>query len=537
MPKLPTANAMGPRPTPSAIVPVVREEGLAAPTRAMQQLGETIQRVGDDYGRRQDEAAFFDAQVQVNDWEAANLHDPEKGAKSKRGKDAFELTKTLPESFDQFRDKVVTGLSNNNQRRAVGKLFESRRAQIIGWTGDYVGRERESYEDGVFKAGLTSSIGRVALDPALIDQELRNQTVAVVSRMKRQGRDQAEIDVAIGGLGTAMHTAVLDTYLGEEQYSDARAYFSKVSEQLTPDARAKYKKAVDEAGLRQQSQQQADVIIAQAGGRSEAMRLAKAIEDPEVRDATEQRVSRYWSEREQSQNERESKAYSEALSLVENDMAKARAEIPVATWNAMSGEQQARVNDRLRQKATGADVVTDSKVYYELDQLAAENPQRFGELDLVPFFQHLGPADREKISGLQRSVKAGQIAGFKGQREIREELVNDFFKGPRGKAPEADAMRQRFDDAVTVHIETKGKRPDINELRAIRAGLVKDVVLKDRSLWFDDTRKVYEIGIEDVPEADRAEIEAALKKPRKGFPSGRAVTEQAIVELYLKGRQ
>ena len=242
-------------------------------------------------------------------------------------------------------------------------------------------------------------------------------------------------------------------------------------------------------------------------------------------------MANYWSQREQDENETENRAYSEALSLVENGEAMSRADIPVTLWNTMSGSQKATVNDRMRQKVTGADVVTDDKVYYELDQMAADNPQRFGELDLAQYFRHLAPADRDKLSNLQRRVKAGEISGFKGQRDIREELVNDFYKGPSSKTPEADGLRRRFDEAVQVHVESKGKRPDVAELRAIRAGLVKEVVLKDRSMWFDDKRKVYEIGIEDVPAADRAEIEAVLTK------RGRAASEQAIVELYLKANQ
>lgn len=530
MATIPTVNALGARPTPTAVGPVIRED-RSAPARAMQQLGQTVTRIGEEHERRQDEAAFLDAQVQANNWEAENIHDPEKGAKAKRGKDAFHLQETLPATFDQFRDKVVSGLSNNRQRQMVGKLLDSRRGQLLQWTGDYVGREREAYEEGTFKAGLASSVGRVALDPTQVDQERRVQSVAVLNRMRRRGAGQPEIDLALAALDSDLNTAVLDNYLGNEQYAKAREHFSKVSDRLMPDARAKYKKAVDEAGVRLQSQENADGIIAKAGSRAAALALARKIEDPEVRDATEQRVSRYWSEREQGDNEREARAYSAALSLVENGEAKTRADIPVATWNDMSGEQQARVNDRLRQRATGADVVTNSNVYYELDQLAADNPQKFGDLDLVPYFPHLAPADREKLSGLQRRLKAGEVAGFQTVRDVREGLVKEVYGNtPKGeKLERANALRRRFDEAVLAEQEGGGKRVNSQRAQEIKKSLLVEVVTSPGLVW-DTEKPVYEIGIEDVPAAERAEIEGALKR------KGRTVTEQLIVDLYVRGK-
>jgi hypothetical protein len=531
MAKIPSAADFGARPAPNTLAPVSYDSGGAAPARALQRAGQVLSRIGERAQEQEDEAAFHEAQAKANEWEAENVHDAEKGAKAKRGKDALTLDKELPESFDRFRDSLMTGLTSNRQRQVVGRMLEGRRAQLQQWTSEYVGRQRDEYEEGSYQAAKQTAVQRVALNPALADQELRTLRVATLARARRRGDAPEVIDAEVSALDSDFQSAVLDSHLGAEQYAQAREHFSKVADRLTPEARAKYKKAVDEGGLRLDSQQKADEIMAGAKSRADALAAAKKIKDPELRDATETRVDREWSNREQAQTEAEKSAFSDTVKLIVAGSATSRDDIPVAQWNTMTGPQQHDALELMRKKAKGDDAVTDFGVYYELDQMAAENPQKFGELDLTLYAPHLDKTDREKVSALQRAVKSGQIAGFKGQREVREELVNDFYQKAKNKTPEADALRRRFDEAVQVHIDTKGKRPDINELRTIREGLVKDVMLKDRWGPFNDERKVYEIGLEDVPDADRKEIEAALKK------RGRTVTEQAIVELYLKGRE
>jgi hypothetical protein len=528
--KLPSAADMGARRMPGTLPSVVRGDSGEASSRALGAVGRSLAETGERLQAQADETAVQDAQIKFNQFEVERIHDPEKGAKLRLGKDAIGVSKSLPEEFDRYRDDVLKGLSSNRARAIVGKIAESRREQVQTWAADHEGQQRRVYEDSTFKGARESAIQRVALDPSKAAQELAMQTLATQQYLTKRGRT-GEIEAESLEVGSSIHSAALSNYLETEQFGKASEYFKANRGALTAAAREKYQKDIDEAGVRVQSQANADRIIAKAGSRKEALAEARKIGDAEVRDATEQRVSNYWSQREQDENEQQSSAYSEALKRVYSDGAKTRAEIPVQTWNAMSGEQQGAVLRAMQKDESAGPTDAESKVFYELEQLAADNPQKFGELDLTHYFPHLARTHQDKLSGLQRSVKSGEIAGFKGQVQIREELVNDFYKAAKGKTPEADALRRRFDEAVQVHIGAKGRRPDVAELRAIRDGLTKEVVLKDRSLWFDDKRKVYEIGFEDVPEADRKEIEAALKK------AGRSVSEQAVVDLYLKGRQ
>lgn len=252
MPRIPDATALGARPTPSALQPIVRQGG-AESARAKQQLGGTLVGIGDDMYRRQAEAEAAEGRNALNQFEAG-LHDPTTGLRSKRGKDSFDLTEKVPAQFDEYASKVAGGMQNKRAREAFTEMAAARREQIGRMVGDYVGREREGYEAGQYKAGIESSINRVSLTPTALKGELDFQSITTTARLRRQGASDEEISGAVFGIESDTHSAVMDRYLSQDRLGQASAHFRDYSERLTPKARAHYQNALDVQGKRQQAE-------------------------------------------------------------------------------------------------------------------------------------------------------------------------------------------------------------------------------------------------------------------------------------------
>ena len=134
--KLPTVADMGARSTPRTRPGIVRGDSGEATSRALGGLGRSIAEAGERLQDSADEAAVQEFQVQANQWAMERIHDSEKGAKAKQGKDAFGLEKSLPEEFDRFRDSAVKNLTSNRARAIVPAAIAAA-SSVPPWAADW----------------------------------------------------------------------------------------------------------------------------------------------------------------------------------------------------------------------------------------------------------------------------------------------------------------------------------------------------------------------------------------------------------------
>jgi hypothetical protein len=179
--------------------------------------------------RKADRAAFMEASVALSDAETSILYDPQKGAFTRRGKDAFDLPAQVLPEFDKQAGKIAQGLKTERQRTAFQEESGARRAQISRELNKHEYGERERYYDETDEALISSSVtaaARAADDPERIAEELKKQEAVLNGMARRKGWDAAQIAEKRIAIESETHKAVIGRFLVGNRYDEAGRYLA-----------------------------------------------------------------------------------------------------------------------------------------------------------------------------------------------------------------------------------------------------------------------------------------------------------------------
>jgi hypothetical protein len=316
-----------------------------------------------------------------------------------------------------------------------------------------------------------------------------------------------------------------------------------VADYIAPDRRAALLEAAKRESrdltVRRESQAQEDAIVAKHGGNwTAALKAAREIDDPEVRDSTVSRIKVRQAEAKAAELEQREALSEEAMSFI-NDGGK-YADLPLHIKNGLKPSALNSLRSYAEQTAGGGRRFTDPETLIELSELSADDPQRFGEISMLEYRDKLSDSDFEEFVDLQRKIRTGSLdgkaTGFMTMNQVRDQRLAELFGSARPSTKESEKQkekRRKFIDQYEARLRSfrdeTGKRPGADDARKILDDLTATVVID----WGRDKR-VYELGerdISDVPQADRDEIIRELQK------RGKAITEQAIIDLYRRVNQ
>jgi hypothetical protein len=310
---------------------------------------------------------------------------------------------------------------------------------------------------------------------------------------------------------------------------------------IPPDRRAVLLKAAQNESrdltVRRESQAQEDAIVEKFGTGPAALKAARDIDDPEVRDSTVSRIKVRQAEAKQAEMETREALTEEALGFI-NGGGK-YADLPLRIKNGLTSSSLNSLRSYAEQMAGGGARRTNPETLIELSELSVDDPQKFGELDMLGYRDKLSDGDFEEFVDLQRKIRSGsldgQATGFMTLNQIRDQRVGEIFGSTEASAKMPEKQKQarrkfieQYEGRLRSFRDETGNRPGAADARKILDDLTADVAI-NRDYWFGTTKKAYEVGeddIEGVPEADRNEIIRELQK------RGKPLTEQAIIDLY-----
>jgi hypothetical protein len=136
MSRLPDLSALGNRPAPVGRQAIAQQDTTST-GRALANLGVEISHVSEEIQKRDDEQKVLEYRRKLIDFDKTKVHDPEKGAVSKLGKDAFDLPTTLPAEFDEYAGKAAEGLTSNRQRQIAKDMALGRRESLVTWASGH----------------------------------------------------------------------------------------------------------------------------------------------------------------------------------------------------------------------------------------------------------------------------------------------------------------------------------------------------------------------------------------------------------------
>lgn len=239
--------------------------------RGLREVGAAAQDFVMEKAQEDDEIAVNEFRRKLNDWEYNNVYDLEKGAASKRGKDALDLGQVLPQEYDKFIEAEAGGSYSSRARQAIAGIALSRREQLQEWTNKHVGQQRELYLDTEHATNNESAIqraGALASNPAVVGAELEALRLRSTEHYKRKLGITAD-PVVIQGLVRKeeenFHNGVVSNLLSMDKINEATDYFLRNNKFMGLDDVIRHRQNIDTARGKRDVLAGVDDIINTAG--------------------------------------------------------------------------------------------------------------------------------------------------------------------------------------------------------------------------------------------------------------------------------
>lgn len=505
-----------------------------------------------DEKRKQDEIAILEADNKLGALET----DLTTKASQFRGKDALQAAPAVQADWQQSTDEIRQGLTNDDQRMAFEKRAAGRYQSLRSNVAQHTDAELKRYDLDTTTAGVKTALNDAIQnfeDPRKIERSVADSQAIIDKFADRNGWSPEKRKEVQADAVSSIHSGVLTRLADSGQDLTAKQYFNDHKTEIQGNDLLQAQRMISAGSIRGESQRQADKILAKKDlNLTEAVAEARAITDPEVRDAIEQRIRADFAERANNLRAEREQVMTAATNIVERT--RDFNSIPtslVATMDVNERKSLRSYADELNGKGAGG-IKTDLSTFYNLETMATtpETRDKFLELDLNQYKSKLSPSDFEEMAKLQGSSRKGDAAAeaklqwTQSKHQIIGSVMNSALIGITKKGKVKDvAARASFRSAVDAEVSriqsATNKPVTLEQVKQIANELAtQHVVERPGMLWGTNQEEVRTfqmrpgekviLDIKDVPAGQRAQIQAALQQ------RGRPVTDAAIVDWYRR---
>lgn len=498
----------------------------------------------------------------IDEWELATLHDMEKGAVSKKGRDVFGLDKQVTEQFDRFVQDREQGLSTDEERIAFRQAVTQRKAHVQGWLRDHIGRQVKVYEAQEFDSGIENAKRMGSLSDDQAAKQLPYMRGLLLTRAKAEGWGPEVMAKELRDHQADLHARVVRRKIDMGDHAGAQAYLEANKGVLADDVElaslVKRKSILGEA-----QRIRDDVFTSKLEGYSvregeDAVRevpaartLKEAIErgrkatdgkDPELQKAVDHQITAEWELRERAEKEAYNAMVDEATQIVAKTGRTDGIPDGLKRTDIMGLEAMA---SRLRTKT---EPVTDWGRYTTLKDMAA-NPmtrQRFLEIQPITYRGVLSDTEYKEVTGWRAGLLKGdekikkKVDGYLTMNGIIGSVLDEAGFTREKKLSERNIIEQVLDDEIKHYRATHNDEdPDNDEVRKKAKLMVSKAKVDGK--WLDQyqykvTKDYLDKADIGVPPEERKAIEEEMK--RQGVtPSKRAIVEAWEAKERMKPYQ
>lgn len=512
-------------------------------------LGEAAFQLGLEEKQKADQVAVLDADRELIEHETTTLHDPQKGALNRRGRDAFGLPEEVLGGFDAKAAEIEKRLTNDQQRYSFRRSAIARRLDLDRTVQRHVAGQIKAFDDQTTESYIANETDSAIAsgDPERISLGLDRTRAALVDHQRRNGLPDVWLNQKIAAVSTKVHGGTIERLLANGQDVAAKAYYDAHKDEINGAALPQIEKAIEVGSTRGESQRQADAILLKHRDLGAAIAAARKIDNPTVRDATETRVKDYFATARAAEEERRTQAFRRAARALEQGGGVMERVSPgdIALLADDPGKLHA-LETRSRQVREGVEPVTDYQRYYDLMGLASEDATRskFLRTDLMEHRHELSNRHFEELTRLQSTLRSGKaedetLDGYRTKKQVVDDALASVKIDPTPKpgtknAEKVNVFRRRVDEEVLALQRQTGKKATSKDVQEIVDRLMIQGKVPGSGYIFDDTKRLYElkpgegfaVDADEIPIAEREKIEQALKR------NGRPVTPATIVELF-----
>ncbi len=484
MPQIPTYD--GPQVQARAVQPVM----MSTPdvSSGAQALSRAIATGADALDKRlerdaETEANRIDTEVTAGwlKWDADNR-------RKYQGQNIGEYEVAAKEWWDKTKADYATTDPRVKQR--IGEALGRKRNQAFASVLSHSANVREQYADQQSEAAAQTTVDfAVDTGNAAAGRDRVRQIVA--EKAARKGWDTNMVEVENQRLLGTLHLAMI-TKMADTDAAKARAYYDANKGEIPAAAQGR----VEQVLKGEADNQFATQFAAERAAKPLSEQLADAakITDPERREKTVGQIRNNHALQESARRQSQQAAADSAWTQYVD---KGR-RVPEALRLAM-GESNLRELMRWEQskvdhdKTGGGPVKTDPETHRELWAMYGDDREKFAQVNLRQYGMKLSTQDFEQLVKLQSDIRTG-----KGQKDSVSfnNKVNAMIEqlGITGNAKQNVEKRGAFRRAAQVDFERMtagGKVLTPVQEDELLDSLVKDITLKRRSWWADETGPAY----------------------------------------------
>lgn len=522
--------------------------------KSFQGLGQTVEGAAEKIQRRANDSALEGLDLEASQ-EQTRI---EIEAKKLKGRDAKSGLDYADQEWKKVSDRLSQKASNEEQRAAIAKLLNGRYATLDRTLQLHAASQIE-VADKVQHEAYQATLGEEAIrnrdDPERVKESMGKLYATVERHLALDGiTDEASVKAKQQEVGSATNLAIVKSFLdSDDPYKDtkAKAYYEAHKDEFIEKDRRVAFEQLKTATMVGESQRQADQIYASSKDEGEAMQKVMALSG-ELRDKTEARVKDLFSMKKLVDDRKREDNYRQADMILGRTGDTDR--IPPALWNSFSASEQEKLKEIARHKREGTQPVTNWTEYYNLKTMAASPQLRsnFMRINLLEYRTRLADTEFKELVNAQDGLRKGDdktqklLDGVRTDQEIVNSAIKKAGYDPNSKddavITETSLLRKKIDDQVIALQERTGHKVTSKELEEITDKLIIEGRTEKRTFlgidWLSrDTRKrrfqmlpgeKMDFDIGDVPAADRALIEQALKK------RGITPSDEKILDLYTQ---
>lgn len=332
---MPTVPMRSPVPIASAPLPGVRvsaeaPESAFGPPRPADLSG-VQQHIEQLYLQEQAKAnqiAVMDADNRITSLRDSVLYGtPDNpGIINRKGKDALDVAPAL-DAWQKGKDEIMNSLSNDQQKLALNNRIDGYDHALHLEIQSHVAAERQRYDgeqtNGFVDKAVDDSARFALTNPDLSEQRLAEAKAAIAAYGARNGEAAEQIQQAQSkAVSNARMNALQLLLTTPEQQGGgdlrAAAYLAQHNGDFLPSQLVQAQRLTDAGSVRGESQRQADAIVAKATDMGAALQQVQQIADPQVRDATHQRVLQAYSDQAAVERQKRDQSYRTATQTIVN---------------------------------------------------------------------------------------------------------------------------------------------------------------------------------------------------------------------------
>lgn len=515
-------------------------EPIAAVGRAANNLATTGIKIFAVEKQKADKVRTREAEQELSKFQEDLLWNPRTGYYRKQGKEAMPASNEAIESFNNKTKELEEGLSNESQKRQFKEVSDRWGRNLNRGLLRHGFREAQKAEQALTEASIKNEKNNAVQnygDVQSVGQSLAAVETRIQELAQSRGLPKEWEKNRVDTEKSEIHTRILQQMVNDGNYLGAKQYHGKVKDILVGQDKNFASKLVKNGSVRGESQRITDEIMLDSKFLSEreSLEKARAVKDPEVRDAVVARVKSRFREKDAARKDQQESLYAEAENYL-----KAGKQIPADIWTGLDLKKQRTL------AKYGNNVKNDDEKWLDfLDQnsgqLKALTKSDFQE----KYWVHFNEGNRKKAETMWSKAR-NEDPDLTSTMNFNQRSMNSFISAGLGSRDKKRWGKKQRNDFIELQREAEqeltemelniGRKATGPEQQKIFDDLVTRKVFIKRSFRSDpevpyflipeeERGQVY-VDIDDIPEKDRATIENVLRSNQQ------YVTEEKIQDFY-----